>query len=194
YPVEGLEEVSAIARENGLRVHLDGARLANAHVASGVPFERYGALADSINICFSKGLGAPVGSVLISDEETVTRARFWRKRLGGGMRQSGILAAACIYAIDNNMARLAEDHALAARIGAVVESTGSLRLLFPVDTNIVIFRVEDPAVDFDAFCSSLESEGIMALAFGDRSIRMVTHMDVTSADIDRVTGILPTLC
>ena len=120
YPYDQLEKVYRIARGNGLRVHLDGARLANAVVASGVPFAKYGAIADSINICFSKGLGAPVGSILISDPETIKKARFWRKRLGGGMRQAGILAAACLYAIENNVDRLKLDHAKASRIASAI--------------------------------------------------------------------------
>ncbi|MBU8923472.1 MAG: low-specificity L-threonine aldolase [Bacteroidales bacterium] len=190
YPYDGLKEVYRVAGENGLRVHLDGARLANAVVASGVPFEEYGKIADSINICFSKGLGAPVGSIFISDGETVEKARFWRKRLGGGMRQAGILAEACLYAMENNIERLAEDHAKASRIGALIQSMPGLRLLFPIDTNIVIFRVEDESIDFDRFCADLESAGIMALAFGSRSLRMVTHLDISDADMEKVEEIM----
>lgn len=184
YPFDQLKKISVFAKENRLRLHMDGARLANAVVATGIPFEKYGHLADSINICFSKGLGAPVGSVMISDNETVEKARYWRKRLGGGMRQSGILAAACHYALDNNIERLAEDHELASRIGDIIESKPGLGLSFPVDTNIVIFRVEDETIDFEKFTRALETSGIMALTFGKRSVRMVTHLDISSEDID----------
>jgi threonine aldolase len=190
YPLERLEAVSRFARERKLRIHLDGARLANAVVATGTGFEVWGALADSINICFSKGLGAPVGSILISDAETVTKARHWRKRLGGGMRQVGILAAACIHALDNNVERLAEDHARARRIGQAVEEIPGLRLLFPVDTNIVIFSVAENGPDAAAAVEALAKEGVLALAIAPRRIRMVTHLDVDDEGIDLAIEIL----
>ncbi len=194
YPYDQLEKVRAIAKKHGLRVHLDGARLANAVVATGIPFDKYGAIADSINICFSKGLGAPVGSILISDGQTIKKARYWRKRLGGGMRQCGILAAACLYAMENNVGRLALDHAKASRIAALVASKPALKLLFPVETNIVIFRVEDESIDFDAFTRALGEAGVLSLAFGNRSVRMVTHLDVTDDDIDYVEEKLSRIC
>ncbi len=182
YPIERLEAVSKFAAARGLRLHMDGARLANAVVATGITFERYGALADSINICFSKGLGTPVGSILISDAETVEKARFWRKRLGGAMRQVGILAAACLYALDNNVERLADDHARAARIGRIVEETPGMELVFPVDTNIVIFTIG--GADAAEFVSKLADRGLLALAIGPDRVRMVTHLDITDDDID----------
>ncbi|MBN2184879.1 MAG: low-specificity L-threonine aldolase [Candidatus Krumholzibacteriota bacterium] len=190
YPFEQLEEVYRFAKDKNLRVHMDGARLANAVVATGIPFKKYGALADSINICFSKGMGAPVGSVMISDRETVKRARYWRKRLGGGMRQSGILAQACHYALDNNIERLAEDHLLASRVGAAIEKKPGLTLSFPVETNIVIFRVGDESIDFEKFTKDLENAGIRVLAFGNRSVRIVTHLDVSPADIDYFESVM----
>ena len=182
YPIERLETVSKFAADRGLRLHLDGARLANAVVATGITFERYGALADSINICFSKGLGAPVGSILISDAETVEKARFWRKRLGGGMRQVGILAAACLYALDNNVERLADDHARASQISRIVEEARGMELVFPVDTNIVIFTIG--GADAAELVSKLADRGILALAIGPGRVRMVTHLDITDDDID----------
>ncbi len=182
YPIERLEAVSKFAAGRGLRLHMAGARLANAVVATGITFERYGALADSITICFSKGLGAPVGSILISDEETVEKARFWRKRLGGGMRQVGVIAAACLYALDNNVERLADDHALASRIGRIVGETPGIELVFPVDTNIVIFNIG--GADAAEFVSKLADRGILALAIGPGRVRMVTHLDITDDDID----------
>ena len=182
YPIERLEAVSEFAAGRGLRLHMDGARLANAVVATGITFDRYGALADSINICFSKGLGAPIGSILISDAETVGKARFWRKRLGGGMRQVGVIAAACLYAMDNNVERLADDHARASRIGRIVEETPGMELVFPVDTNIVIFTIG--GADATEFVSKLADRGILALAIGPGRVRMVTHLDITDDDID----------
>ncbi len=182
YPVERLEAVWRFAADHGLRLHMDGARLANAVVATGITFEKYGSLADSINICFSKGLGAPVGSILISDAGTIRKARDWRKRLGGGMRQAGILAAACLYALDNNIERLADDHVRAARIGRIVEQTPGMELVFPVDTNIVIFTIG--GADSVEFVSKLDEKGILALAIGPGRVRMVTHLDITDEDID----------
>lgn len=191
YPFDQLEEVSRFARDHGLRLHMDGARLANASVATGIPFDRYGSLADSFTFCFSKGLGAPVGSILISDSETIESARFWRKRLGGSMRQVGVLAAACIYALDNNIEQLAEDHAKAARLGRIIESSGRLKLRFPVETNIIILETAAESLDIEKLRSDLEAEGILALAFGDNFMRLVTHLDVSREDIDRIEHILP---
>lgn len=189
YPFEQMEQISGFARERGLRFHIDGARLANAAVATGISFERYGALADSFTFCFSKGLGAPVGSMLVADAATIEKARFWRKRLGGGMRQVGVLAAACLYALDNNIERLSEDHRNAARIGEMVESNPRLRLLFPVETNIVVFETTDASHDIETVRESLEDEGILALTFGGR-MRMVTHLDVSSDDIERLGTVM----
>ncbi len=191
YPLDELEAVSRFARERGLRLHMDGARLANASVKTGVSFERYGGLADSISFCFSKGLGAPVGSILVSDTATVARARIWRKRLGGGMRQAGILAAACLYALDNNVARLAEDHERAARIARLIAGSRRFRLTFPVETNMIIFEPADDSIDPAAVDGALRREGVLALPFGGRFVRMVTHLDVGEEDLQRLERVLP---
>lgn len=193
YPIEELEAVYRFAKERGLRVHMDGARLANASVKTGIPFERYGELADSVTFCFSKGLGAPIGSVLVSDSATIARARIWRKRLGGGMRQVGILAAACIYALDHNIARLSEDHERAARIGQIVEESHRYRLVFPVETNIVIFEPVDEATDIAKLDSRLRMAGILALPFGGKFMRMVTHLDIRKEDMEILELELPRL-
>jgi threonine aldolase len=186
YPLGRLEAVRHFTHQHGLRLHMDGARLANAVVATGIEFERYGKLADSVNICFSKGLGAPVGSILVSDGRTIERARFWRKRLGGGMRQAGVVASACLYALDNNIERLAEDHERAARIGRMIEEISGLKLLFPVETNIVIFGAEAGELDADEMVSDLAGRGILALSIGYGRVRMVTHLDVSDEDIDHL--------
>ena len=191
YPFDQLDAVSRFARERGLRLHMDGARLANASVKTGVPFERYGALADSVTFCFSKGLGAPVGSILVADAKTIEKARVWRKRLGGGMRQAGVLAAACLYALDHNVGRLAEDHAKAARIGEIVGASRGYRLTFPAETNIVIFETADPSGTMEGLAGALRRNGILALPFGNRSMRMVTHLDIVPEDMDRLERILP---
>jgi threonine aldolase len=183
YPIDRLRAVSRFARERELRLHMDGARLANAVVATGIPFEEYGGLADSVNICFSKGLGAPIGSILVSDYATIDTARFWRKRLGGGMRQVGILAAACIFALDNNVERLAEDHSRAARIGKIVDGTPGMKLVFPVETNIVIFSTGEGGAP--GLAAKLSDLGILTLAISPDRVRIVTHLDITDEDIDR---------
>ncbi|MDD4858113.1 MAG: low-specificity L-threonine aldolase [Candidatus Krumholzibacteria bacterium] len=191
YPFDQLEAVSRFAHERRLRVHMDGARLANASVKTAIAIDRYGALVDSVTFCFSKGLGCPIGSILVSDAATIDRARSWRKRLGGGMRQVGILAAACLYALDHNVARLAEDHDKAARIGAIIERSGKYRLTFPVETNIVIFAPVDPLAGMGALERSIRGVGILAHLISERSMRMVTHLDVQEADIERIEGVLP---
>jgi threonine aldolase len=184
YPFDAMKEVSRFAEEFNLRLHMDGARLANAVVATGIPFSKWAELADSVNICFSKGLGAPVGSVLVSDAETVKRARDWRKRLGGGWRQAGLLAAACLYAIDNNVERLAEDHTKASRIGDVIDADPRFKLVYPIETNIVIFEVVDDSIMIDDFIDKLALARVLCLPFGGRRIRMVTHMDISFDDIN----------
>ena len=191
YPFDQLESISRFARERGLRLHMDGARLANASVRTGIAFERYGALVDSVTFCFSKGLGAPVGSILVSDAAAIAKARAWRKRLGGGMRQVGILAAACLYALDHNVARLAEDHERAARIGRIVEGSGRYRLMFPVETNIIIFEPADARAGIAKLDEALRKAGILALPFGERYMRMVTHLDFGEGDMERIERLLP---
>ena len=186
FPLAEMKAIKALAGRHGLMVHLDGARLANAVVATGVSFKDYGACADTINLCFSKGLGAPIGSILISDSETVRRARKVRKRLGGGMRQAGILAAAANYAFEVNLPKLKLDHEHAARIGRVVGSIDGLELVGSVETNIVIFRLDETAFPLDRFLASLRAAGILAIPFGPSLVRMVTHLDIDTADIEVV--------
>jgi threonine aldolase len=191
YPFDQLEAVSRWTKERNLRLHMDGARLANASAKTGIPFDRYGALADSVTFCFSKGLGAPVGSILVSDSATIAAARVWRKRLGGGMRQAGILAAACLYALDHNVERLSEDHDNAARIARLIESSGKYRMMFPVETNIVIFESTDHRTDMEALAESLKRESILALPTGAHFMRMVTHLDIVPEDMERIERVLP---
>jgi threonine aldolase len=183
YPFDQMEKVSSFAKSHGLRLHLDGARLANAHIATGISFSDYGKLVDSITFCFSKGLGAPIGSIFISDRSTVERARLWRKRLGGGMRQVGILAAACDYALDHNVERLAEDHKNAARIAEFIRPSKKVRLIGPVETNIIIIESIDDKVVVGELMEKLEDRGVFAISFGNR-IRFVTHLDISSEDVE----------
>jgi threonine aldolase len=186
FPLAEMKAVKALAERHGLTVHLDGARLANASVATGMPLPEYAACADTVNLCFSKGLGAPVGSIMVSDSKTVLRARKIRKRLGGGMRQAGLLAAAANYALDVNLPKLKLDHDHAARIGRVITSIDGMELVGPIETNIIIFRLAEVAFPLDRFLSSLATSGILALPFGPSLVRMVTHLDIDTADIEFV--------
>jgi threonine aldolase len=180
-PLAELEQLFAWSRGAGVNVHLDGARIWNAHVASGVPLSTYGRLADTASVCLSKGLGAPVGSVLVAGAERIAIGRLWRKRLGGGMRQVGVLAAAGLYALDHHVERLAEDHEharlLAERLG-VDPAT--------VETNMVV--VDD--VPAPAVAEAAKAQGVLVGQVSDRRIRLVTHLDVDRAGIDRAAKVL----
>ena len=174
------------ARSRGLAVHLDGARLFNAAVASGVPARTLAAPFDSVSVCFSKGLGAPVGSVLLGSETLMSEARRWRKMLGGGMRQSGILAAAAIYALDHHVARLAEDHARAERLAAGLRGIDGIRVLGQF-TNMVFLDIQTARLRaLDAY---LRGAGVRVSIGYLPTVRLVTHLDVDDAAITRVIGV-----
>src|SRR3954454_12576177 len=180
-PLAELEKLFGWSRGTGVNVHLDGARVFNAHVASGVPLATYGGLADTASVCLSKGLGAPIGSVLVSSAERIATGRLWRKRLGGGMRQVGVLAAAGLYALDHHVERLAEDHEharlLAKRLGGGPGTGGSNRA--GVD------EVPAPAV-----AEAAKAQGVLVGQVSDRRIRLVTHLDVDRAGIDRAAKVI----
>jgi threonine aldolase len=165
-------------------VHLDGARLWNASVATGVPIHEWAACADTVMMCFSKGLGAPIGSILVGPEDVIRRARRIRKRWGGGMRQVGILAAACLHALDCHVERLADDHARARRLAAGARRVPGLSAPEP-QTNIVLVDVDDPSVDVRGLVGALDERGVRMLQFGPRRLRAVTHLDVDDGGIDR---------
>jgi threonine aldolase len=186
FPLEEMRRIKHLAKRHNVKVHLDGARLANAVVASGVSFEEYVKCADTVNMCFSKGLGAPVGSIVAGDRETIERARRKRKQFGGGMRQAGILAAAALYALDNHIDRLAEDHANAKRLGEVIGNARGLDLVFPVETNIVIFRLSEGQGPVDSLVTELKRHGVLVSLSGPSRVRMVTHLDVGAEDIEHV--------
>jgi threonine aldolase len=186
-PLARLQAVAAVAREQGVAVHLDGARLWNAAVATGVAVREWAATADSVMMCFSKGLGAPVGSILVGDGDFVHRARRVRKRWGGGMRQVGILAAACLHALDHHVERLAEDHARARALAAGFARADGVRVPTP-DTNIVMVDLEDAALEPAALLRGLEARGVRMLAFGPRRLRAITHLDVDDAGIERAVA------
>ena len=191
FPYEEMKRVRELADERGLGVHLDGARLWNAHVETGVSFADYGACVDTVSMCFSKGMGAPVGSIVMARADVVDRARRWRKRLGGGMRQAGIVAAAALYALENNIERLRDDHANAKKLAGYIEGVEGLRLRYPVETNIVVVEVDPDAITADELLSQLESHGVRAVPFGRNLVRMVTNLGVSAEDIEKVGGVLP---
>ncbi len=174
-PQDGVRRIAAGAHARGLRVHLDGARLWHAHVATGTALAELAAPFDSVSVCFSKALGAPVGSVLAADAATIRAAHRFRKLLGGGMRQVGVLAAACLYALDHNLPRLADDHAAAGRLAAGLDNP-HLRVNHPVDTNIVIVDVAAPGGDA-ALLAHLEAAGVLAVGFGPGRVRLVPNLD-----------------
>lgn len=189
--VSELRRLRAGAQGLGVRVHLDGARLWNAHVVTGVPLSEYGSFADTISVCLSKGLGAPVGSVLVSSAERIAEARIWRKRLGGGMRQAGILAAAGRYALKHNIQRLAEDHAHAQAIAVALAGVDS-SIVEPelVQTNIVATTWPSAAAA-QAFIAGCAEAGIKVGAVGSRVVRLVTHLDIDETAAGRAVEILP---
>ncbi len=182
FPFAKTIELTNWARENGLATHLDGARLWNAHVACGVPMTDWCRPFDSISVCFSKGLGAPVGSALAGSKDFIAQARRARKLFGGGMRQAGLLAAACIYAMDNHVARLADDHRNAQVIATAINETPGLRLEPPtVETNLVWFEIEPALATAPDFAGRLRERGVLVHPAGPTTLRACTHLDVSAA-------------
>jgi threonine aldolase len=189
YTLEAIREIHAVCQKRQLALHLDGARIFNALVAKGGTPADIGAAVDSISICLSKGLGAPIGSVLVGSRAFIAEARRVRKAMGGGMRQAGYLAAAGIYALDNHVARLQEDHARARRLADTLAELDYVHNIRPVETNIVIFDLVPPITPA-VFLEYLNKNGVKASAFGPQTIRMVTHLDVTADMVEQATAIL----
>lgn len=185
-PMESIERVTAWAAEQGLARHLDGARLWNAAVATRIAPAEWARHFDTVSVCFSKGLGAPVGSALCGPAEAIQRGRRLRKALGGGMRQAGLLAAAALYALENHVERLAEDHTNAKRLAEAIAATAGLQLdPLRVDTNIVIFRVDANLGTAAEFVTKLADAGVAVNAVGPQKIRAVTHLDVSREQIEQ---------
>ncbi len=195
--VQSIGEIKKLyegASKLGIALHLDGARIWNAHIASGVDLKEYGKYFETISVCLSKGLGAPVGSLMLSSKERVAKARPWRKRYGAGMRQAGILAAAGHFALDNNLKRLSDDHKLAKSIAKAIYAVAP-KVINPdeVDTNIVGLDLTGLAITAAELSAQLKENGILGSALGPTYLRLVTHMDVTEQDIAKVNQILPEL-
>lgn len=182
YPLEEARRLVTFAHDQKIPVHLDGARVFNAAAASGVSVKRLTEAFDSVMFSFSKGLGAPVGSMLLGSSEFIEEARIVRKRMGGGMRQVGILAAACLYALDHHVERLAEDHENARVLADAIQELDGVEVI-PPETNIVIFELTQMAAA--EFARSLSERGVLAIPIGPTKIRMVTHLDVSRGDIER---------
>ncbi len=189
YPLENIQAIRKVCQERGLALHMDGARIFNALAVSGDAPAVIGRELDSISVCLSKGLGAPVGSVLIGTQKFIAEARRVRKAMGGGMRQVGYLAAAGIYALDHHVVRLAEDHAHARMLASTLETLDYVSGIRPVQTNIVIFDLVDTVTPAQLL-AYLEENGVKASAFGPKTIRFVTHLDVDRAMIETVMGVL----
>ncbi|MDT4977210.1 MAG: threonine aldolase [Pseudonocardiales bacterium] len=183
-PVDQVQAVAELARRYGLGLHLDGARLWNAHVATGRPLRELAAGFDTVSVCLSKGLGAPVGSLLVSTAERIVEARVWRKRYGAGMRQVGILAAAGRYALSHHVERLADDHARARRLAAALGADPAT-----VDTNIVVLDAAEAAT----VAAKAREQDVLVSALGPRFLRLVTHLDVDDDGIDRAIDVLAPL-
>lgn len=182
-----LQAMAEAARERGVRVHLDGARLPNAAAATGLPMHAYAAHADTLMVALSKGLGAPVGSILAGSAELMEQAWRVRRRLGGGMRQVGLLAAAGLHALHHNLERLADDHARAGALARRCAALPGVTALKP-QTNIVMLDLEDARLDPAAILAGLAERGVWMTQFGPRRLRAVTHMDVDDAGVERAAA------
>ena len=186
---EELKKIRAVCDKNELGYHLDGARLWNALVAKNETAKQYGDIFDSISVCLSKGLGCPIGSVLIGDEDIMKNAIRVRKVFGGNMRQVGYLAAAALFALDNNVERLAEDHKKAKEIETVLSNLSFIKTVEPVETNIVIFELQ-AEVDETSFVNQLKDNNIHIIGMGGGKLRIVTHLDYTNQMHDKLLSVL----
>lgn len=190
-PYDTVVEICGWAADNGLARHLDGARLFNAIVATGISATDWASHFDTVSVCFSKGLGAPVGSALVGPADMIRQARRLRKALGGGMRQAGIIAAGALFALENNIERLAEDHQNARVLADAVRNSPGLKLVpDAVDTNIVIFELDPELGTAPAFSARLRDEGVLMNATAPQRLRAVTHLDVSRKDVQTAAAIL----
>jgi threonine aldolase len=184
YPLQTIRDIARTARAKGLRMYLDGARIWNASTASGVPLKEYARHFDSVSACFSKGLGCPVGSIVIGDREFIALARVFRRMYGGAMRQVGVLAACGLYALKHNLPRLHEDHAKARLLAEGLADLAGIDLdLSTVQTNIVVFDVSRTRRTPEVLAGRLAKEGVLVVPFGATRLRAVTHLDVCRSDI-----------
>jgi threonine aldolase len=191
WPLEELDATIATARELGLAVHLDGARLLNAAVAAGIPAAEYGRLADTVQICFSKGLGCPMGAILAGPEEKMEEAWHLKFLFGGALRQAGVVAAAMLYALDHNVERLAEDHARAKRLAQGLADAGLPVDPATVETNFIGVNVASIGVDPHEAKASIGEQGVLVGFLRPGVLRVATHLGVTDEDVDRAIELIP---
>jgi threonine aldolase len=190
---EELKRIQKVCKNHDLGYHLDGARIWNALVAEKESPKEYGKLFDTISVCLSKGLGCPVGSVLVGNKEKIDNALRIRKILGGGMRQAGYLAAAGIYALDNHIDRLAVDHRKAKELGEQLQGMHMVKKVEPIETNIIIFEIHEDTLSSEHFLQQLNDKGIQLISMGQGKLRMVTHMDYTQEMHEHTLGVLSSL-
>lgn len=190
WPLPAMQAVAEVAWAHGLKVHLDGARLWNAHVATGVPLASYAATADGVSVCFSKGLGAPVGSALAGSSEFVEEARRNRKKYGGAMRQAGIIAAGALFALEHNLARLQQDHDNAALLASYLREVPGVAIVHPVQTNILIVEVAERGLAAEQVVQALREAGVLCGVAAPRRVRFVTHLDVDTEAVKKAGEII----
>ena len=183
FPISNIRSISEACRLNGLKLHMDGARLFNAMLTEGISPKDYGVLFDSISICLSKGLGAPVGSILLGDAKFISQARRVRKVFGGGMRQAGFVAAGGLFALKHNVGRLAIDHEHAELLASTLNDLPYIEQVYNQETNIVVFQLQE-YVDLTHFMTFLSEKGITALTMGPRMVRFVTHLDISREQVE----------
>ena len=189
YDFSAIQSIKEVCLQNNLKLHLDGARIYNALVAKNETPKQYGEIFDSISVCLSKGLGAPVGSVLLGKKDYINKARRVRKVFGGGMRQGGYLAAACIYALENNVERLQDDHNHAKQLAAVLRNKDFAGIISPVETNILIFEVKGKYTPV-TFAEYLKQHNVLCMPISPTQVRMVTHLDVTKEMVQKLVDII----
>ncbi|MFC1502475.1 threonine aldolase family protein, partial [bacterium] len=189
YPIEEIRKIRKVAESHTIQMHLDGARLWNASVATGISMKEYASYFDSVSVCFSKGLGAPIGSLVVGEKSFIQRAHRYRKIYGGGMRQVGILAAAAMYAVENNVQLLSDDHRRARKLAGAVSSLQGFTIdMDSVQTNIVIIDVDAGNTTAQQITDALKKKDVLLLAIGPQKLRVVTHLEVTDDGIDRAIG------
>jgi threonine aldolase len=189
YDFSEIKEIEKVCRENGLKFHLDGARLFNALVAKKETPKQYGEVFDSISICLSKSLGCPVGSLLLGKKDLIKKARRVRKAFGGGMRQAGFLAAAGVYALQNHVDRLTEDHDHAKQIAEAIRQKKFVRMLLPVETNIIIFELDD-SITAPQLVTKMKEKDMLGYAIAPNRVRLVVHLDITKEMVSKTVDII----
>ncbi len=194
WPLAEVRRLSELCEETGMKMHIDGARLWNAAVASGTPENVWAQYADTISVCFSKGLGAPVGSALVGSKDLIEEAHRWRKRLGGGMRQAGIIAAGALYGLNNHRERLVDDHRRAKRLAQGLSEIEGLGVdVERIDTNIILVDISKLGIDSEKFAETVGEQGLFMTNAGPKEVRFVTHLDVDDDDIERAIEIVRNL-